>query len=1000
MRENKSRFVVVCQQLLAVGAVVAMAAPAAGVVTLDIVGQHPAVAPRADSAADAGSLVASAPVKPVVHEVTVGGVDPRGLAALSAPGGTEASGDGLRLSAADTGTGDTLPDGSGDLAALTAPEPVDGLGTVGVTWKHGVQVSDGDIAVSVRTKTDGVWSQWQPVPYHDDHGPDPDSAEGRKARPGTDPVYLGQVDDVQMKAVTATGDVPAGMELAVVDPGQEQAPTVEKPAIDTGKLTSAATGTAPTAGVDATLSDATTSPSPSPSASPTDGTTSSATTTSTDGTATAQLAGTPGDVTPKPQIFSRAQWGADERMRDPSSLHYNEVHAGFVHHTVNANGYTRDQVPAIIRGIYAYHTQSKGWSDIGYNFLVDRFGRIWEGRYGGVDRPVVGAHTLGYNDYAFAMSAIGNYDIYDGGRGIPSQAMLDAYGRLFAWKLSLHGVNAGSLKQWVGKRYLAAINGHRDTGEATACPGRYLYAKLPTIRALAAADQHAWTERGRRTDLAGSSWPDLIVRDRTTRQAYVVQTGGQVGFAAARTLATGWSDKDLVAGVGDLNGDGKADVMARDKTTKNTSVFPGDAAGHLGASIADSSRFTGLDMITGVGDLSGDGRNDIVGREASTHRLYLYPGKGNGRFGTARLLSGSWGAFDLTSGVGDLTGDGRPDLVARAGNVLSLYPGTSTGRLAAPVRLPGSWGGYNVVAGMGDLTNDGKADLVARAASTGATYLYPGDGAGHLGARYGAFTSMSGVKFLGSAGSLAGSRAGDLMGVDSSGRLRVFTNNGEQNVVRTVPVGRGFTKANLVLNVGDWNGDGHGDVVTRAADGTMYFYAGDGQGHFPKAIGMATGFGDVRLLTAVGDMTGDGYPDLMGQPSGGSMRIYPGNGATGFKRSYVAHAALDATLQIGIGRWDGDGSPDTFARRSDGTLALYPGNGPGGLTGSGSTAVATGTRGYDWMSGVGDADGDGRPDIIAREASTGSLWLLPGTSHGLGPRRLVGTGFGKYDLGS
>ncbi len=70
----------------------------------------------------------------------------------------------------------------------------------------------------------------------------------------------------------------------------------------------------------------------------------------------------------------------------------------------------RSQVPGILRSIYAYHTRSRGWSDIGYNFLVDRFGRIWEGRYGGVDRPVVGAHTLGYNDNAFAMSAIGNFE--------------------------------------------------------------------------------------------------------------------------------------------------------------------------------------------------------------------------------------------------------------------------------------------------------------------------------------------------------------------------------------------------------------------------------------------------------------------------------------------------------------------------------------------------------------------------------------------------------------
>ena len=138
-------------------------------------------------------------------------------------------------------------------------------------------------------------------------------------------------------------------------------------------------------------------------------------------------------------------------------------------------------MPGILRSIYAYHVKSRGWSDIGYNFLVDRFGRIWEGRYGGIDKAVVGAHTLGYNDYAFAMSAIGNFDVVQ-----PPEVMLQAYGALFAWKLGLHGVNPASMSQQVGRTKFAAINGHRDAG-STACPGRYLYAKLANIRAYAVA---------------------------------------------------------------------------------------------------------------------------------------------------------------------------------------------------------------------------------------------------------------------------------------------------------------------------------------------------------------------------------------------------------------------------------------------------------------------------------------------------------------------------------
>ena len=190
-------------------------------------------------------------------------------------------------------------------------------------------------------------------------------------------------------------------------------------------------------------------------------------------------------IAPKPYIYSRAQWGANEKIREQSPPSYGTVKTGFIHHTVNANNYTAAQVPALIRGIYAYHVESRGWRDIGYNYLVDRFGRIWEGRWGGVDKAVVGAHTLGYNEVSFAMSAIGNYDIAN-----PPQAVLTAYARLFAWKLSLYNIRADGSHVWVKNRWLHAINGHRDVGQ-TACPGRYLYAKIPYIRTLAQSYQNA-----------------------------------------------------------------------------------------------------------------------------------------------------------------------------------------------------------------------------------------------------------------------------------------------------------------------------------------------------------------------------------------------------------------------------------------------------------------------------------------------------------------------------
>ena len=223
-----------------------------------------------------------------------------------------------------------------------------------------------------------------------------------------------------------------------------------------------------------------------------------------------------------------------------------------MHHTVNSNGYSRDQVPSIIRGIYAYHTQSRGWSDVGYNFLVDRFGRIWEGRYGGVARPVVGAHTLGYNDYSFAMSAIGNFDV----TGAPS-AMLDAYGRLFAWKLSLHGVSASKHPPARGEQLLPGDQ-RPPRRRPDRVPGSLPVRQDPRHPDPRREDPEGRVDATSRQPGPGEEPGDEPVRCATgptsPRDAPVsspsTAPAGRSGSATATTAGREWGGKDLVAAAG------------------------------------------------------------------------------------------------------------------------------------------------------------------------------------------------------------------------------------------------------------------------------------------------------------------------------------------------------------------------------------------------------------------------------------------------------------------
>ena len=196
----------------------------------------------------------------------------------------------------------------------------------------------------------------------------------------------------------------------------------------------------------------------------------------------------------QPPIIARGEWA---RGKCPPSRapEYGAVELAFVHHTDNPNGYGAAEVPAMLRAIYLYHRYVRGWNDIGYNFVVDLYGRIFEARAGGIDEAVVGAQAGGYNVYSTGVAVLGSFSEREISRA--AQASLQ---RLIGWKLALHGTPvlgkvvvhvdpAGAYysRYPAGARVtLPRVAGHRQA-DTTECPGDALYGQLGAIRAAAAA---------------------------------------------------------------------------------------------------------------------------------------------------------------------------------------------------------------------------------------------------------------------------------------------------------------------------------------------------------------------------------------------------------------------------------------------------------------------------------------------------------------------------------
>jgi flagellar hook assembly protein FlgD len=365
---------------------------------------------------------------------------------------------------------------------------------VGLTWIGAVSIGT---EFKVRVRESGVWSDYFKLEYGEYQGVGKDGRESIATRVGSDPLLTGIADGVEVVMLNTSGIAPYKMKVTMINSTvtkQDEVladnvskdvtfskSSVTKSAVtqnaffETKNFQSQQIGvvTAETLNQNQSFEGSVVSPQ--------------------------------GALVLRPRIVSREEWGADETWRDPVPKMGTTLLAGIVHHTASTNSYTPEEAPAQMRNLYAYFTKSLNYADMGYNFLVDKYGTIYEGRSGctygdttcdSATMPVQGAHTAGLNENTFGVSAIGNYDVL-----APENpaAMVESISSLMAWKLAPYGLDpnanayilstdtSGSSKYSAGETAVTqVISGHRDVGK-TVCPGRYLYPYLTDIRARVTA---------------------------------------------------------------------------------------------------------------------------------------------------------------------------------------------------------------------------------------------------------------------------------------------------------------------------------------------------------------------------------------------------------------------------------------------------------------------------------------------------------------------------------
>lgn len=358
-----------------------------------------------------------------------------------------------------------------------------------------------------------------------------------------------------------------------------------------------------------------------------------------------------------PAVHPRSEWGARPPVSTPTVA--SDLDLAVVHHSAGDSSYTQAEVPSVLRAIQAYHQDAQGWDDIAYNFAVDRFGRTWEARAGGIDKAVVGGHSAGFNTRSVGIVVLGEFT----SASVPA-AVTEALAQLIAWKFAIHTVYPGSTVAYTtltgSAKYAAGttvtlprIVGHRDV-QSTSCPGANLYAKLGALRSRVSALWPAQRARTVGTDTVGAR-----------RGADALVTNAVNGSGTPIQYLYGEPSDSVL--VGDWNGDGVDTVGVRRDRSFILSNAP-DGSGPL------TTVTYGLATDVPIaGDWDGNGTDTIgVRRNAS----FLLRNSNTG--GTAELAFNYGIASDVPV-TGDWDGNLSETPGVRRGNIFYLRNANTSG---------------------------------------------------------------------------------------------------------------------------------------------------------------------------------------------------------------------------------------------------------------------------------------------------------------------------------